>query len=76
MSNEKAEGPGGEAVATVGIHHVSEKLCGGISMKVKEVTGIMKGVTRRFYKAGEVMYLVLRGLVGGGEQKQNNKART
>ena len=42
-------------------------------MKVKEVTGIMKGITGGFYKAKEVMYLVLRGLVGEGEQKQNNK---
>lgn len=35
----------------------------------------MKGVTGGFHKAKEVMHLVLRGLVGG-EQKQNNEART
>jgi hypothetical protein len=29
VNNEEAEIPGGEAVATVGIHHVFKKLCGG-----------------------------------------------
>lgn len=33
----------------------------------------MKGITKGVNEAGEAMFLVLRGLVGGGEQKQNNK---
>lgn len=33
----------------------------------------MKGITKGVYEAGEAMFLVLRGLVDGGEQKQNNR---
>lgn len=68
---------GGKAVDTVGVYHVFKQLCSRKERVAKlssKVMGIMKGIRKGIYEAGETMFLVRRGLVH--EENKNKTTRT